>query len=582
MSHPDSLPQVGTSKDGGALALSVVPPCQGGAISDEVLEPETVPAWLAGFQSSTATIIDVRPILTAGREPIAEVLAAAEGMPQEGGLILLAPFNPGPLRSLLHERGMATYGRRQGERLWNIRVVRVAKSPSASRGNGPALARSSVGSTLKLGGATQRLLPEVIPLRFFGVALVAHALAWAGLVVFAEAFPGFRGGAGPVLGVLHLTVLGVFLATAMGASFQMLPVAFALPPPARWPCDLAFGLLVAGGAGLIIGFALSEPGPMVGGALMLGGAVTLHAVALARLVYVPGDNSLLRWHIGAALAAIACAVLLALGLAADFRLGWLENHQDVALAHFILAGFGFMGMFVLGFSQILIPMFSVAEPAGERLGQAAFVLATLGILSAVVGVLAEGRVLLIVGVLAGFGAALCHIGQMMRTLRGRMRTRLGPEFLLIRLAWLFFPVSLGLALLIVLDIGMDLVPTLFGFTLIFGWYLTFLLGVLQRILPFLASMHAVRFGAKALSPAKLTTPELLVVHQWCHLSALVCVGAGLILANIWLIRLGGLVGFVGAASFIAFGLDVLKKTKAHIATTASLKTAAPGRSVVDG
>ena len=539
------------------------PPCRGGAVPETVAGPEPVPAWLAGFNSATAALLDVRPILLEGREPVADVLAAAERIPLGGGLIVFAPFNPGPLRALLHERGMATYGCRIGERHWSIRIVRAA-APPALREKRPAAPRPSAGSGLKLGGATQRLLPELIPLRFFGVTLFAHAATWAGIAVVAEALPGFRGGAGPVLSVLHLAVLGVLLATAMGASFQMLPVAFALPPPAQWLCDLTFVLLATGATGLISGFALNEPALMIGGATLLSGAIALYAATVAGLAYRSDDSSPLRWHIAAALLALAAAAALAVGLTLDFRLGWLENHQAVALTHLILAGFGFMGLFVLGFSQIMVPMFSVAEPSGERLARLAFALAVVATAGAAAGALAEIRALLIAGIAAGFGAALCHIRQMTLTLRGRMRTRLGPEFVLIRLAWLFFPASLGLALLMVLEIGPDTLPALFGFSLIFGWYLTFLLGVLQRILPFLASMHAARLGAKALSPTRLTASRLLAVHQKCHLAALVLVGTGLILANAWVIRLGGLVGFAGAISFILFGIEVLKRTRAHI------------------
>ena len=546
---------------------AAVPPCRGGDEPEAATEAEPVPAWHAGFDATTAALVDVRPILAEGREPIAEVLAAADGLPPGGGLIILAPFDPAPLRALLRERGFSSHGRRLGERRWTIRVVRDPAAPTAIRAPRPTPARTPRGAGLKLGGATQRLLPEVIPLRFFGLALAAHAAAWVGLLAVAGEVADFGGGAGPVLGVLHLVALGVLLATAMGASFQMLPVALALPPPPAWQCDLAFALLVAGGAGLISGFALMETGPMIGGAALLAGAVALHAAALARLVWRAGDSALLRWHIGAALTALAIAVILALGLTLDFRLGWLEDHQRVALTHLVLAGFGFMGMFVLGFSQILVPMFAVAEPAGERLAWAALALALIAVAGAAAGALTGIGPLLIAGIVAGLTAALCHGLQMMLTLRRRMRARLGPEFLLIGLAWLFCPASLMLALAMALRIGPETLPALFGFTLIFGWYLTFLLGVLQRILPFLASMHASRLGAKALSPGKLTAAAPLTVHRWCHLAALLLVGGGLILGNAWVIRLGGLAGLAGAVAFILFGAEVLKRTRTQVAAS---------------
>ncbi len=447
-------------------------------------------------------------------------------------------------------------------------MVRTAAPPSMPRTTKrQPPARAVPGSAVKLGGATQRLLPELVPLRFFGVAVFAHAATWAGILLFAEAFPGFHGGIGPALAVLHVAVLGVLLASAMGASFQMLPVAFALPPPPKWICDAAFVLLVGGGAGLVLGFSLTEPLLIIGGGALLGGAVAFHLATVARLVWRSGDHSPFRWHIAAALLAIVAAVTLAIGLALDFRLGGLENHQGVALTHFILAGFGFMGLFVMGFSQILVPMFAVAEPVGENWAWAAFGLAVLAIAGSAAGALADASPLLTAGAVTGFCAALCHVRQMTLILKGRMRTRLGQEFVLIKTAWIVFPLSLGISLMISLDIGPDTLPVFFFFIVIFGWYLTFLFGVLQRILPFLASMHAARLGAKALSPAKLTSPDRLTIHQWCHFVALSLVGAGLLLGNVALIRLGALAGMVGAISFIVFGFEVLKRTRAHLAGT---------------
>ena len=85
-----------------------VPPCRGGEEPEAAAAAEPVPVWHAGFDATTAALVDVRPILAEGREPIADVLAAAEAIPQRGGLIILAPFDPAPLRALLRERGFAT------------------------------------------------------------------------------------------------------------------------------------------------------------------------------------------------------------------------------------------------------------------------------------------------------------------------------------------------------------------------------------------------------------------------------------------------------------------------------------------
>lgn len=51
--------------------------------------------------------LDVRPILSSGRDPLADVLAATDRLAPGGRLRLVAPFQPTPLVALLERRGFA-------------------------------------------------------------------------------------------------------------------------------------------------------------------------------------------------------------------------------------------------------------------------------------------------------------------------------------------------------------------------------------------------------------------------------------------------------------------------------------------
>ena len=83
-------------------------------------EREAPPRWLDHLQEETTARIDVRPFLAAGRDPFTTVMAAAADVPQGGGLVIDAPFDPVPLRRVLERRGFATFGRRLAERHWRI------------------------------------------------------------------------------------------------------------------------------------------------------------------------------------------------------------------------------------------------------------------------------------------------------------------------------------------------------------------------------------------------------------------------------------------------------------------------------
>ncbi len=49
--------------------------------------------------------VDARPVLAAGDEPFAMIMAALDGLAGEEDLVVLAPFEPVPLEGLLSAQG---------------------------------------------------------------------------------------------------------------------------------------------------------------------------------------------------------------------------------------------------------------------------------------------------------------------------------------------------------------------------------------------------------------------------------------------------------------------------------------------
>ncbi len=415
-----------------------------------------------------------------------------------------------------------------------------------------------------LGGAQQRLLPERIPMRFFGTAVACHILAWLALALTADDVAGFVGGPGPVLAGVHLLTLGVLVMTAMGASLQMLPVALGRPAPSTTACNITYWLLVPGGALLVYGFAATAVSFIVAGAVLTTVSVALYVATTARVLRGAEGSRTVVLHLWAGFGSLAVAAILALILSLDYTQGFLPNHMQTAIVHVTLGGYGFMGMLVLGFSQVLVPMFTIAMVLGRRLAEASLWSAGAGLVLSVIGLLLELPLVVGAGLIAGLFAAGLHARLMMETVRTRMRKRLGPEFIFIRASWVLLPVSLLLGFGLLFDVLPDTGPALFGFTLLFGWLLTLLLGVLQRIIPFLASMHTARAGASPAAPSKLTAEMPLKVHLWCHFAALIVVGAGIALDVAELIRAGAAAGAVGAAAYAWFAVTIFFRTQTHL------------------
>ncbi len=66
-------------------------------------------------------LLDVRPILAAGRDPLQDILQAVERLADDGLLLVVAPFRPGPLIALLARRGHAVEAEPAGD-LWVVSV----------------------------------------------------------------------------------------------------------------------------------------------------------------------------------------------------------------------------------------------------------------------------------------------------------------------------------------------------------------------------------------------------------------------------------------------------------------------------
>ena len=409
-----------------------------------------------------------------------------------------------------------------------------------------------------LGSAKSRLLPASVPFRFFVAAQACHILLWLALIIAAADFTRFRGGTGPALASVHLLTIGVLTLTAIGAAVQLLPVATVKPLAAVWPIRLAFWLLLPGVAALIAGMAIVDVTLMIGGALACTLGLGLFAALLAANLRRAGSMPVVSAYGWAAFGSLILLVALGVALALDNSSGFLSDHAGVALAHMILGGLGFMGMLALGFSHILVPMFALSNSPKTSLAWSGFVAALAAIVLGVAGALLAVNALLITACMVGVIAAALHLWLMQTVLTSGIRKRLGLSFVLVRVSWAMLALTPLIGIAALQGWAGEGAPTLFGLIMLGGWLMTFLFGVLQRILPFLASMHVTRAsgGPPLLTDLGGATP--LRIHAACHLAALAGLAVAIAIDNPLLAAGAALIGFGGALAFAAYVGGILK------------------------
>jgi hypothetical protein len=202
-------------------------------------------------------------------------------------------------------------------------------------------------------------------------------------------------------------------------------------------------------------------------------------------------------------------------------------------------------------------MFALAPAPAKRTGLAALALSAGAVALAAAAALTGDRLILTAAVLSGLAGAGTYVGSMAALLRKRMRKRLGPEFLLLRVGWSFLPLSITAAVVLAFGYLPGKAPALFGVTLLVGWLLSFVMGILQRIVPFLASMHASRGKGPPPLVSALTPTGPARIHVACHLAALALLLTGIVLDSGWIVRAGALTGLFGSLAFAVFFAGVL-------------------------
>jgi len=349
---------------------------------------------------------------------------------------------------------------------------------------------------MRMSGLTLDSLPPIhIPFRFFLTApwfgiLAAMVLLFSGSELWTSHW-------NPALiGLTHLFTLGFMTMIMLGALFQLLPVLSGERVPGGTLLAFAVHLLmVAGVLCLSAGFVFREY-------FLLGIAVVLLTMALVGFTGAIGSKLVTNIAGGDSIHAMRLAVaalLVTIGLGCYRALAYLyplESTLNLTMLHVSWALLGWVLILIMGISFQVIPMFQVTPDYPSRLTRFIPPVIFTGLL-----LLAFVQVpVAVAGVVIAIGAAvLIYAGFSLRLLQHRKRRlmdvsvrfwQLGLSCLILAvlLFWLIFllPGVAGSAMISargLLLVGVLMVP---------GFACSIIMGMLQKIVPFLAFLHLQR------------------------------------------------------------------------------------------
>jgi hypothetical protein len=407
-----------------------------------------------------------------------------------------------------------------------------------------------------MANAKGRLLPFSLPFRFFFAACLYQLLMWAVLFFNADQLNSYYGGSGPILSAIHLLTLGVLVMTAVGASIQLLSVATRRPMRSIMACRVLSWLLIPGVAILVYGMEGFSALALITGGAMVSIALLIYALLVFdNLLFSPGMG-VITAYIWTAIVSLCLILALGMALIMDYQHAFLPDHTVFAVTHMLLAAYGFMGMLALGFSYILIPMFGLSSLQNEKLAYSGFYLNLTALILLVANGFVMKDLLHWLAIAFGLPGCICYLYSMYQILQQRMRKRLGKSFKMIYLSWFALPLSIICGAMMKLGL---IKPGVFGIMLLLAWLFIFMIGILQRIAPFLTTMHlAQNKHVKAPTQSEITSEMSLKISNYGYIAALALLIIGLLIEQSLLIRIASLAGLAAGMSLLYFLVNIVR------------------------
>lgn len=297
-----------------------------------------------------------------------------------------------------------------------------------------------------------------------------------------------------MLATVHLLTLGFGAMIMVGAMIQVLPVISSQTVPAAAAlAPWIRGGLAAGTLFLALGFLYMQDILFYMALTMLGGALLmfLGAVGIALVRIRKGGDSVFCLR----LAALCLLITVAFGvlqLSTYLELRWIGYSFECTDHHALLGLLGWGMLLIMGVSFQVIPMFHVA-PAFPRWfcrGSSALLVTALAAGVFVKGQISSAALLLLPLIVSFYGAYSLYL------LYRRKRKLTDYTVRFWQLAFVNLILMCALYLLNQLDIDIlieqDQLQLLLGFGFGLGFIVSVMLGMLQKIVPFLMFLHLQR------------------------------------------------------------------------------------------
>lgn len=313
-----------------------------------------------------------------------------------------------------------------------------------------------------------------------------------------------------VWAAVHLAVLGFALMIAMGAMYQLVPVAFLTP---IWNETLGFIQFIATAVGISLFsvFLAFKPQLSVYPGLLLVIGILLFFVQMFVTLSKQSKKNIMTLFVSSALVCLLLTIVLGLTLAYHFFNGTeIFNHLFLLKAHILFGISGWFTLLIIGFSYKMAPMFSLAHGFSMKPARNVYIFYLSGLIISFFSFLKNNDTLFPVGTILLFIGFAFFVYHMFTILQKKVKKKLDRPFLFSLLA-----IGIGLPLHgAAVFLSFDSHSNSFGILLyayIFGWIFLSIIGYLYKIVPFLWWTH--RYSKK-IGKENVPTLKQMINEKW--------------------------------------------------------------------
>jgi hypothetical protein len=400
-----------------------------------------------------------------------------------------------------------------------------------------------------------------LPFSFIIFSIIALVLSQILVLVNGQMLVGGSFRIPAIWSAAHLLVLGWALMVAMGAMYQLVPVAFLTKIWNEKFGFLQFFVTAIGIAAFSWLLYISPQNAFLPGILMLIG-ILMFLFQMFMTLKTQAKPNILTAFVGSALICLFLTIFLGITLVYSLQTGFAsEYYQAIFKSHLLLGVTGWFSLLIFGFSYKMVPMFSLSH--GFPMVQAKYVygLYVSGLMITLLSFFSSNSILLKAGfflLLAGFSVFSWHISIIIKK---RLKKKLDKPFTF-ALAAIGFGNIIHLAAFIVLfteSFSMLIGPLVYLYLLL--WIVLSIMGYLYKIVPFLwwTYKYSKEIGKHSVPSLKDMMNEKIVVPLFSlFVIAVVAVSLSIIFETILLFNIGQ---FVLSIVFIIIALSILSVLK---------------------